>query len=215
MSMLKYLKDEIAWRNERIAIYEKRILELKAIEIPSSLALDSNDIKHLIKQQQEFISHNKNHIATYEEAIKDNEFQEIEISIKDKSNLKDIHAYLLFEAYLKLKKFKESKIDDNHYPDTVRTLKNAYNTISPYLQTSTSYTIPNSPKTIVENLYESLRVLDYSKDETKEVIALLSSVDQKRKEKPRGAKDPITKLIDPETGETKDVSNFRFVIRIE
>ena len=213
--MLKYLEEQIAWRNERIAVYTKRILDLESIDIPSSLALDNNDMKHLIKQQQGFIEHNKNIIATYEEAVKDNTFQGIAHSIKDNSNLKDVHRYLLFEAYSELKKFKKLKLDNSHTTDNTTTLKNAYETISPYLQTPTSYSIPNPPIIIVKELYERLRVLDYSKKEANEVVGLLSSLDQERSGKPRGAKDPIIKYVDPITGETMHESHFVLVQSIE
>ena len=216
MSMLKYVSEDITWRKGRITVYEKRILELESIELPVSLALDSNDIKHLIRQQQGFIERNRNRIDYYKKAIDDDLFIEIENRIEKDSNLKEGHAYLLFEAYLNLKKLKEAKMTPHDSKDRIKTLHNAYNTILPYLQTSTPHTIPNSHIDIVKELYETLmKGCHYSKLEAQEIIDLLSPLDMKRKQKPKNAKEPVTEIIDSVTGEKHIVSYFSFVQRIE
>ena len=216
MSMLKYVKEDITWRRERISVYEKRILELKSIELPVSLALDSNDIKQLIKVQQKAISHNEDRISILNNTLHDDVFMGIENRIKKDSNLKEGHAYLLFEAYLNLKKLKEAKITPHDSRDRIKTLHNAYNTILPYLQTPTPHTIPDSHIDIVKKLYETLiKDCHYSKLEAQEIIDLLSPLDMKRKQKPKNAKEPVTEMVDPVTGEKHIISYFSFVYSIE
>ena len=207
--MFRYLKSRIAKQKDQISTHYKQIFDFKSIK-----NLSSNDKSILIRQYESFIFEYNKCITEQINIMKDEDFIKINKNICMNSNLKEGHSYILYGAFLELKKFKDSKMPTKGYDKHIEGLENAYDKILPYLQTPTSYTFPNTPFRIVKTLYERLRRYGYSKIEVREIIAALSSLNEDRKAKPTKAKEPVTKMIDPIDGKTYHVTTFDFSYEI-
>ncbi len=189
-NLKKQLENEIEEYNEKIALREEEIFRLNSQKM--SQILSSYQVTTLIKKENDMIEHFTNRINDRFEIINNEDLIYMcDMLVNDKT-LNIGHIWLIKDAFLKIKRFKEAKIDPKSYQ--------AIKKIKP--------DIPASYAKIKIDISESLRFAYYSDEKITNILRML--FDDKKIRIPKEARKQ-----DEKTKDGKIINHFQFAFSIE